>query len=86
MLEIIELYGYTPVCIEQGGENIKECKFPEKPCFIFGNEGDGIPDEILNSCRYKIEIPQFGVLRSLNVSTAAGIVMYEYTRNMTCIV
>lgn len=78
LIVTITSHGYSPVCCELGGTNIRNFEFPKKPCFIFGNEGLGVPEEVLNNCQYKVEIPQPGVLRSLNVSIAAGIVMYEY--------
>lgn len=54
-----------------------------KPCFVFGNEGLGLPQDFLDLCEEdKITIPQFGVMRSLNVSTAAGIVMWHVSNNM----
>jgi tRNA G18 (ribose-2'-O)-methylase SpoU len=43
-----------------------------------GQEGNGIPAEILAKCHDLVEIPQVGSVRSLNVGTAAGIVMYDY--------
>lgn len=56
-------------------------EMPEKSVFVYGEEGPGIPDEILKSCDEMIYIPQQGVTpRSVNVAVAAGIVMYEYMR------
>lgn len=49
-----------------------------RPCFIFGNEKDGIPPEMYNEWNFKFSIKQYGVLRSLNVAVAAGIVMEKY--------
>lgn len=54
---------------------------PEKSVFVYGEEGPGIPEEILANCDEMIYIPQQGVTpRSVNVAVAAGIVMYEYMR------
>jgi tRNA G18 (ribose-2'-O)-methylase SpoU len=52
-------------------------------CFILGNEGDGISDDVINRCleiegAFVLSIRQMGVLRSLNVSAAAAIVIYSY--------
>lgn len=44
---------------------------------IFGNEVKGVDQEVLNRCDSCIEIPQFGVKHSLNVSVTAGIVIWE---------
>jgi tRNA G18 (ribose-2'-O)-methylase SpoU len=50
------------------------------PVFVFGNEINGVSDEMLKRCKFGIEIPQFGAKHSINVAVAAGIVFYEFTR------
>ncbi len=75
-----------PILVEQGGENIEEISFKEyikgekHPCFVFGSESDGLPTHILNLDLPVVSIPQLGAMRSLNVSNAASIVIYEYIR------
>ncbi|MBQ3596001.1 MAG: RNA methyltransferase [Bacteroidales bacterium] len=49
----------------------------ERSAYIFGNEVDGVDDEVLPYCDSAIEIPQEGTKHSLNVSVSAGIVMYH---------
>ena len=49
----------------------------ERSAYIFGNEVDGVDDEVLPYCDGAIEIPQEGTKHSLNVSVSAGIVMYH---------
>jgi tRNA G18 (ribose-2'-O)-methylase SpoU len=78
--------GLTPILIEQGGEPLEEFNF--KPlirsgkhvCFILGSESDGLPPEYLATSFPKITISQYGLVRSLNVQTAASIVMYEFMK------
>lgn len=53
---------------------------PKNSIFVYGEEKEGIPRDILNSADYVLSIPQFGSVRSLNVSVASGIIMYEYRR------
>ena len=48
--------------------------------FIFGNEMKGISREVLAMCDKSLEIPQSGIKHSLNVATAAGIVLWECYR------
>ena len=48
-----------------------------RSAYIFGNEVDGVDDEILQYCDNAVEIPQEGTKHSLNVSISAGIVMYH---------
>ena len=49
----------------------------ERSAYIFGNEVDGVDDEVLPYCDSAIEIPQEGTKHSLNVSVSAGIVMFH---------
>lgn len=52
-----------------------------KIAFVFGNEVSGVEQHTIHSCDSTIEIPQFGMKHSLNISVAAGIVMWEVVRN-----
>jgi len=54
----------------------------EKIAVIFGNEVDGISDEILEDLDLSIEIPQNGTKHSLNVSVCAGIILWELSNRM----
>jgi len=56
-------------------DNLKLEHFPL--VLIMGNEISGIEDDIIELCDFSIEIPMYGVKHSLNVSIAAGIVIYE---------
>ena len=48
--------------------------------FVFGNELEGVSDEVLAICDGAIEIPQYGMKHSLNISVAAAIVLWEMVR------
>jgi 23S rRNA (guanosine2251-2'-O)-methyltransferase len=50
---------------------------PQKMAVIFGNEVTGVDPGLLSLCNGSIEIPQFGMKHSLNISVAAGIVLWE---------
>lgn len=49
---------------------------------VFGNEVDGISDQVLPHCDAFLEIPQLGTKHSLNISVCAGIVMWEFFRQL----
>ena len=47
----------------------------ENDLYIFGEESNGITDEVLENCDEYVTIPQYGSVRSINVGTSSGIVM-----------
>lgn len=47
---------------------------------LLGNEGDGLPEELLNDCDATVRIPMTGTAESLNLGVAAAILMYESRR------
>ncbi len=51
-----------------------------KLAIVFGNEVTGVEQETLLQCHGCIEIPQLGMKHSLNVSVAAGVVLWELVR------
>lgn len=82
--------GLQPILVEQGGTPLEEMDFRpvlrscagKPPCFILGSESHGIDAATLTalSASPRISISQYGMIRSLNVSVAASIVLYEYLR------
>ena len=52
----------------------------EKIAIIFGNEVTGVEQAIISTCDGCIEIPQLGIKHSLNIATAAGVVLWEIVR------
>ena len=49
---------------------------------IMGNEVKGVKQQVIDMSDGCLEIPQFGTKHSLNVSTTAGIVMWEFVRKI----
>lgn len=73
--------------IEQADKSISLEKFVEanntdKLALVFGNEVSGVEADTIALCDGCIEIPQFGMKHSLNISVAAGIVLWELIRTM----
>ncbi len=68
---------YSLVCLEQapGAVGLPDFRWPPRPLLIFGQEGPGVPPELLARADHVVAIPQFGSIRSLNVGVAAGIAM-----------
>ncbi len=61
-------------------ELLFDAEFPPRMAALLGSETQGLPDELENADIRKIRIPMPGGAESLNVSVAAGVVMYEYRR------
>ncbi len=55
-------------------------ELPKDCVLIFGGEGPGLSQEMIDECSATIMIEQFGSTRSVNVGVAAGIIMYEWRR------
>jgi tRNA G18 (ribose-2'-O)-methylase SpoU len=75
--------GFKVLAIEQteGSILLNEYVQSKMPlAFVFGNEVDGVSDEVIQLCDGVIEIPQWGMKHSLNISVAAAVVMWEFVR------
>ena len=77
--------GYKVFSVEQasGSTMLNNLNFDvnDKIAVIFGNEVTGVEQTTIQQSEGCIEIPQFGMKHSLNISTAAGVVMWELVRN-----
>ena len=97
-VEELKKQGYTVYSIEQCEGSTLLHEFPsianalppnggesrrtEKVSIILGNEVKGVHQEVVDASDGCIEIPQFGTKHSLNVSTTAGIVIWEFARRL----
>ena len=76
--------GYKVFAVEQTINSISLEKITlasnEKVAFIFGNEVTGVEQTTIVQCDGCIEIPQLGMKHSLNIATAAGVVLWEIVR------
>ena len=87
---MINKYDLMPMLIEKTdrsididtmGEWLSDADSGNKPCLVFGNENSGIPS-CLTDKYYCFHIPQRGVIRSLNVASAASVAMYEISKHL----
>lgn len=69
--------GFSIVSVEQSdqSQNYKDINLKGDTAFIFGNEVDGVTEDVLEQSDTVIEIPMRGIKESLNVSVAAGIIL-----------
>ena len=74
--------GYHPVAVETSPDAVNLYEWtPRWPvCFVFGHEVDGVSSDLSAHVEAVIRIPMLGRKRSLNVATAAGVVLYELLR------
>lgn len=74
---------YSLYAVEQVDNSISLEKFKNdtnKIAVIFGNEVTGVEQATIQQCDGTIEIPQLGMKHSLNIATAAGVVLWEIVR------
>ncbi len=71
--------GFVIVVVEQTSSSILLDDFspPENACYVFGNEVEGVGEELLKLADQVVEIPMKGQKESLNVSVAAGVVLFN---------
>ncbi|EDW67890.1 uncharacterized protein [Drosophila virilis] len=74
--------GYKIVGAEQTAHSVSfaDFKFPEKCILLLGHEKHGIPVDLIALLDYAVEIPQFGVVRSLNVHVTGSLFIWEYCK------
>jgi len=67
------------VSVEQAAKSIPYDKFEYKLpiCLVVGHESDGISPEVLKISDAIVELPMFGINKSLNVMVSLGLVLYE---------
>lgn len=80
----LKLEGYTIAALEitdssSDASILTEATFPL--CIIAGNEIMGVSDDLIEECDLALELPQFGVKQSLNVSVATGVMLYDVVRS-----
>ena len=82
-IEELKELGYKIYAVEQAIDSWKLGSFSveeDKVAVIFGNEVTGVEQTTISLCDGVIEIPQLGMKHSLNVATAAGVVLWELIR------
>src|SRR4051812_29398033 len=78
--------GYQIIAIEQAENSTMLHEFKPindgKYALIFGNEVNGVSDEVMQAIDSCIEIPQFGTKHSFNIVVSAGIVLWDFFAKM----
>lgn len=74
--------GYSVVAIEtsHGATNLFRTQLPSKVVLLLGSETHGLPPELIGRCRSAVFIPMTGPCKSMNISQAAAVVLFEWQR------
>jgi 23S rRNA (guanosine2251-2'-O)-methyltransferase len=76
--------GWKIVVVEQTTESVALQRFSSAPgdklCLVFGNEVNGVSEDVISLADMAVEIPQSGTKHSLNISVCVGIVVWEIYR------
>lgn len=72
--------GYQIVAVQQTPDSVPyhRADYPPRPLFVMGAEDLGLPPALRRAADLVVEIPQFGVIDSLNVAAAATVVMFHW--------
>ncbi len=85
-VEALRSQGYTLLAVEQVEGSVMLDAFKadasRRYALILGNEVKGVRQDVVDICDGAIEIPQYGTKHSLNVSVSAGIVMWEFEKQL----
>ena len=77
----LQAEGWTVVCAEQTEHAVSLERFRREPgrryAVVFGNEVDGVRQDVVDAADLSVEIPQPGTKHSLNVSVSVGIVLWQ---------
>jgi 23S rRNA (guanosine2251-2'-O)-methyltransferase len=81
-LQALAASGYHIVAVETSSDAVNLFEWiPRWPvCLVFGHEVDGVSSDLAAHVDTVIRIPMLGQKKSLNVATAAGVVLYELLR------
>lgn len=67
---------------ERGAEDYTKIEFTAPTALVLGGEGKGLHEQVRKHCDLLVRIPMAGKISSLNVSVAAGVVLFEWRRKM----
>ena len=81
-VEALRAEGYTLVSVEQTVHSVSLESFRPEPgkryAIVFGNEVEGVGQDVVDASDLSLEIPQWGTKHSLNVSVTVGIVLWHF--------
>ncbi len=86
-VDALRAEGYTLVSVEQTVHSVSLESFRPEPgkryAIVFGNEVEGVGQDVVDASDLSLEIPQWGTKHSLNVSVTVGIVLWHLRSQLT---
>lgn len=79
-VQMLKDAGFWVYGADAGGTSLSKVQFAPKTCIIMGSEGQGMSRLLCENCDQIVSIPTCGKVDSLNVSVAAGVLLYERYR------
>jgi 23S rRNA (guanosine2251-2'-O)-methyltransferase len=65
---------------ERGDQDYDRVEYATPAAFVLGGEGRGLHEMVRRRCDFLVRIPMAGQISSLNVSVAAGVILFEWAR------
>lgn len=82
----LKAQGYQTFAVEQAEGSLPlqtlDIQPQQKTALVFGNEVDGVGEDVIEVCENCLEIPQFGTKHSINVAVCVGIVTWELVKKI----
>jgi len=75
-------WNLVAVELDSRAVNLFDAEYPPRPCFLLGAELGGVPEDLLQAARLVVQIPQWGLVPSLNLAVAGSIVLYDYLEKL----
>jgi tRNA G18 (ribose-2'-O)-methylase SpoU len=79
-LFIPEDFAWVALETAKDSASLFQASLPAHMALFIGNEQSGIPTEIIENCHNVIHIPMHGIVKSMNVSHAAAVALFEWLR------
>ncbi len=85
LMKLIGSYGYKTVAMALADDSVSvdndEIRANERIAVLLGTEGTGLPKEVIDTSDYRVRIPMFHGVDSLNVAAASAVSFWELTKN-----
>ncbi len=79
-IELLQKQNFWVYGADMAGDDCDKTNFPLRTVLVMGSEGSGLSQLVQKRCDHLVRIPTTGHIDSLNVSVAAGVLLYEFRR------